>query len=197
MDELWQLYDNQGRPITGKGASKNDVYAQALLHAASHVWVWRWRGEEIELLFQKRAADKRTWPNRYDISAAGHIDLGEQELQAAMREVAEEIGYRPDASHLEFIGTHRCFVVAPNKTWTENEIRFLYLLEISSDIDFRLEDGEVASLEWKPLSVLRYELAEEVARDTYVPHGEVYFALLFEALERVMKNRSQRLQYNA
>ena len=116
MEELWQLYDNQGRPISGKGASKNDVYGNALLHAASHVWIWRQNGQEVDILLQKRAADKRTWPGCYDISAAGHIDLGENELQAAIRESQEEIGHTIDIAKLEFIGAHRCYLVAPQMT---------------------------------------------------------------------------------
>lgn len=190
MNELWQLYDNQGRPIAGKGATKNDVYGNALLHAASHAWIWRRNGQNIEILLQKRAKDKRTWPGRYDISAAGHIDLGEDELRAAMREAEEEIGFTPDISDLEFIGVHRCFVVAADRTWTENEIRFLYLLRIDADAEFKLEDGEVDSLEWKTVSVVKQELADKTWRDRYVPHAEAYFALLFEALERAAKSSS-------
>lgn len=190
MKELWQLYDNQGRPISGKGANKNDVYSKALLHAASHVWIWRQNDHGIEILLQKRAADKRTWPNRYDISAAGHIDLGEDELQAVIREAGEEIGHTPNIAKLEFIGTHRCFVVAQDKTWTENEIRFLYLLEVGANTVFKLEDGEVDLLEWKPVATIKQELADKAMQDSYVPHSDAYFAMVFEALERVAKSSS-------
>jgi 8-oxo-dGTP pyrophosphatase MutT (NUDIX family) len=184
MNELWQLYDNQGRPITGQGATKNDVYGKALLHAASHVWIWRRNGEGIEVLLQKRAAGKRTQPGRYDISAAGHIGLGEDELRAAVRETEEEIGFTPGTSDLEFIGTHRYFMVAADKIWTENEIRFLYLLQNKADTDFKLEDGEVDSLAWKAVSAIKHELADKTLQHHCVPHGDAYFAMLFEALER-------------
>jgi isopentenyl-diphosphate Delta-isomerase len=184
MEELWQLYDSQGRPITGKGAHKNDVYGKALLHASSHLWLWRRNGQDVEILLQKRAADKRTWPNRYDISAAGHIDLGENEIQAVIREAEEEIGLTPDIAKLEFIGTHRCFMVAQDETWIENEIRFLYLLEVDTDVVFRLEDGEVAALEWKSVATTKRELADKTLRSSYVPHSNTYFAMLFEALDR-------------
>ncbi len=191
MNELWQLYDDQGRPITGKGATKDDVYSNALLHAASHVWIWRQNGQDIEILLQKRAADKRTWPSRYDISAAGHVDLDEDELQAAVREAEEEIGFSPDISQLEFLGIHRCFVVSADKTWTENEISFLYLLRIDTDTKFALEDGEVELLDWKTASTIKQELADKTLQDKYVPHSEAYFAMLFEALERAANKPSR------
>lgn len=190
MNELWQLYDNQGRPIAGKGATKNNVYGNALLHAASHVWIWHRNGQDIEILLQKRAANTRTWPGRYDISAAGHIDLGENEVQAAVREAAEEIGFKPDISQLEFIGTHRCFVVAADKAWTENEIRYLYLLRMDANTKFKLEDGEVDSLEWKSVVTIKQELDDQALRNKYVPHAGAYFAMLFEALERAASSSS-------
>ena len=185
MEELWQLFDDQGRPLESKGATKNDVYSKALLHAAAHIWIWRRNGSEIEILLQKRALDKRTWPGRYDISAAGHIDLGESELEAAIRETTEEIGHTPDLSRLKFIGAHRCYDVAPDKSWTENEFRFVYLLEETPDMRFTLDDGEVESVEWKDRAIVKQEIANDKAYDRYVPHGDAYFAILFEALERI------------
>lgn len=86
MDELWQLYDEQGRVLKDKGAKRDDVFGNGILHGASHVWIWRKDNGTLEILLQKRAPNKRTWPNRYDVSAAGHIDLGETPLDAALRE---------------------------------------------------------------------------------------------------------------
>ncbi|HYH74595.1 MAG TPA: hypothetical protein VD735_01405 [Candidatus Saccharimonadales bacterium] len=76
MPELWQLYSEQGVALAGQGAPKDEVFTQGLLHGASHVWIWRTTPDGVAVLLQKRAVDKRTWPSRYDISAAGHIDLG-------------------------------------------------------------------------------------------------------------------------
>jgi isopentenyldiphosphate isomerase len=185
--ELWQLYDNQGCPLVGKGAVNEDVYGKALLHAASHVWIWRQTSNGLEILLQKRAKDKGTWPGRYDISAAGHIDLGEDPLTAAIRETQEEIGHTVDKSDLKFIGAHRCYTVAPDNAWTENELSFLYLLELKTDATFALTDGEVDSLEWKLMSDIQQEVVDETTQDGYVPHGEVYFGMVFEAIERTLK----------
>src|ERR1017187_5337048 len=90
-EELWQAYNEQGEPITGKGLTKAQSRT-GVLHAASHVWIWRGAGADTEVLIQLRAKDKMTWPGLYDISAAGHIDFTETPLQAAIRETKEEIG---------------------------------------------------------------------------------------------------------
>lgn len=187
--ELWQLYDNQGNPISGKGAPKEDVYGKALLHAAAHVWIWRHTDKGVEILLQVRAHDKKTWPGRYDISAAGHIDLGEDPITAAIRETQEEIGFTVNEQDLRFIGVDRRYLTPPDKLWTENELNWLYLLELDADASFALEDGEVDSLCWKSIEDIRQELADETTRESYVPHGSTYFAIVFENIERAIAEK--------
>jgi isopentenyl-diphosphate delta-isomerase len=180
MQELWQLYDDQGRPITGKGATKDEVFGKGLLHAASHVWIWRKRQDHVEILVQKRAADKRTWPNRYDISAAGHIDLSEDPLTAALRETQEEIGLDVAPDQLQCIGVYRAHLEATQGA-IENEFQWLYILELTRDAPFDLQQKEVASLEWKTARALKQEVATDP--DLYVPHGKVYFDTILQAIE--------------
>lgn len=125
MKEQWQLYDEQGRALEGQGANKEAVFNDGILHGASHVWIWRRDSSgEIEILLQRRAANKRTWPGRYDISAAGHIDLGETPLIAALREAKEEINLDIDSNDLKLFGVHRAYMQAENGA-IENEFQWL------------------------------------------------------------------------
>ena len=55
-----------------------------------------------ELLLQKRSIWKDRNPGRWDSSAAGHLDSGEGYLEAARRELREELGV--EAPGLELIG---------------------------------------------------------------------------------------------
>lgn len=73
----WQLFDHQGRPIESHGATKQEIGVMGLLHGAAHVWLWRAADEGIEMLLQKRAVTKVSWPGRLDKSAGGHIKFGE------------------------------------------------------------------------------------------------------------------------
>lgn len=182
MTELWQLYDEQGRPLNGKGGTKDDVFGKALLHGASHVWIWRRVGNKVQILLQKRAANKRTWPNYYDISAAGHIDLGENPITAAIRETREEIGHDVTDTDLHFIGVDRRLITTPDGKSTENEICWLYALRLDDTTSFSLDDGEVASVEWKDIDVMKIEVGSE---SIYVPHGATYYNTVFEAIERL------------
>jgi isopentenyl-diphosphate delta-isomerase len=179
-DELWQLYDEQGQALKGKGAKKDDVFGNGILHAASHVWIWRKNNDTLEILLQKRAADKRTWPNRYDISAAGHIDLGETPLDAALREAKEEINLEIVAQELKLFGVHRAYLKAENGA-IENEFQWLYRLELASETNFTLQASEVESLVWVSID----QFKAECNGDQYVPHTRLYYDTVASAIEFV------------
>lgn len=180
-EEMWQLYDNQGRALAGQGATKDNVYGNGLLHEASHVWIYRQTPDGTEVLLQKRAANKRTWPNRYDISAAGHIDLGEEPVTAALRETKEEIGLAIDAEDLKLISVQRAYIVAENGA-IENEYQWLYVLRLDAEASFNLQMSEVASVEWLKLTDLETNISRSDQSD-YVPHGSIYYQTVISAIK--------------
>lgn len=178
MDELWQLYDEQGQALKGKGAKKDDVFSKGLLHGAAHVWIWRNKDGQTEVLLQQRASNKRTWPKHFDISAAGHIDLGEVPLDAAIRETVEEIGLDINKDELKLFCVHRTYLKAENGA-IENEFQWLYSLELTKEADFSLQSSEVESLSWVSLEQFKVENTG----NKYVPHGELYYNTLVSAIE--------------
>jgi isopentenyl-diphosphate delta-isomerase len=178
---LWQQYDEQGRPLAGPGIAKAEAFGQGILHAASHVWIWRLQNGNPEVLLQKRAADKASWPNHYDISAAGHIDLGEDALTAAIRETQEEIGIDVPPEELFNIGIHRAHLQAPGLI--ENEFQWLYLYQLQSGASFTLQADEVATTQWVALEDFR----SRCQSDDFVPHGSAYFGEVITALEYAAK----------
>ena len=78
--------------LTGEIKPRALVHRDGDLHGASHVFLARLRGGRAELLLQKRSAQKDSFPGLYDISAAGHLDPGEDFAAAARRELAEALG---------------------------------------------------------------------------------------------------------
>lgn len=178
MQELWQLYHEDGTPKIGVGAVKDNVLKGALLHGAAHVWIWRARNQTIEVLLQKRSATKRTWPNRFDISTAGHINLDELPHQAAVRETAEEIGITVQADQLQSLGIHKTYLDAGNGN-IENEFQWLYLLEFDQEVDFVIQESEVSSLQW--VSLDDFKISYNSA--TYVPHDKAYYEKIINALK--------------
>lgn len=190
MTELWQLYDEQGRALVGQGADKDRVFNDGLLHGASHVWIWRVTdSNETEVLLQKRAASKRTWPNRYDISAAGHIDLGEEPVVAALRETKEEINLDVDESNLKLFAVHKAYMVAENSS-IENEYQWLFLLKVNGELELTMQQGEVESVVWKKLDAFKLETLS-IENEQYVPHGSIYYESLVSAIEDDLSDLSK------
>jgi isopentenyl-diphosphate delta-isomerase type 1 len=65
------------------------IHARGLMHRSAQVLVFNSGGE---LFLQKRSAFKDEFPGLWDSSAAGHLDAGEDYIDCARRELAEELG---------------------------------------------------------------------------------------------------------
>ena len=94
--ELLQVVDGEDNPVGG--LDRGTVHSEARLHRAVHVLL---TNREGELLLQRRSVAKDRYPGRWDSSAAGHVDVGEDYERCAYREVVEELGFRVP---LEFVG---------------------------------------------------------------------------------------------
>ena len=86
-EELFDVVDDHDEVI---GQEKREVvHERDLKHRAVHIFLFNKRGE---LFLQKRSRLKDVHPERWDSSAAGHLEVGEGYAEAAVRELAEELG---------------------------------------------------------------------------------------------------------
>jgi isopentenyldiphosphate isomerase len=184
---FWQLYDRQGRAVTDRGAPLLEVGTKGLLHSASHVWVWRQAAGGPEILLQRRADTMPTFPGVYDISAAGHIDLGEDAVSTAVRETKEEIGLDITEQDLSLIGVVRSYDIHPGAEWIENEFNWIYLVELKIDHALKIDGDEVTEVLWKPLAEFQVDLADPTGRQKYALRGDNYFSTLFWGLTLAQK----------
>jgi isopentenyl-diphosphate delta-isomerase type 1 len=91
-EEWFDVVDAADRVIGRE--RRRDVHRLGLWHRAVHVFVFDPTGR---IFLQKRSASKDTHPGRWDSSASGHVDSGEDYDACAPREVFEELGWTPDA----------------------------------------------------------------------------------------------------
>ena len=86
--ELFEIVNERGEVI---GAAPRDRCHgdPSLVHRAAHVLVFNRAGR---LLLQLRSRDKDIQPGRWDTSVGGHLAAGEGYEEAAVREMAEELG---------------------------------------------------------------------------------------------------------
>ena len=132
------------RPIgTGSPPKRRaDVHRDADWHRSVHVWLLD--VERRVVLMQKRSLGKDTFPGRWDISAAGHIEAGREACETAARECEEELGISLDAATLadDFIGCVPAPMAARGGCNAYEEI-FLVEWSASSSESFVLGKAEV------------------------------------------------------
>lgn len=92
--EMFDVRTPQGDP-TGEVKERSAVHRDGDWHGTAHIWLVRRREGRIELLLQKRSRTKESFPGCYDTSCAGHLSAGDTFLEAALRELEEELGLRP------------------------------------------------------------------------------------------------------
>lgn len=93
-----EMFDvvNERNEVTGQ-LTRGEVHARKLLHRAVHIFVINKRGH---IYLQQRSHLKDVSPLKWDSSAAGHLDAGEDYATAAVRELGEEIGIHVDSTEL-------------------------------------------------------------------------------------------------
>ena len=91
--EIFDVVDEEGRP-TGETVSRQEAHEKGIRHRTAHIWVIRREPGKggIQILLQKRAMDKDSFPGQYDTSSAGHIHAGDEPRISAVRELQEELG---------------------------------------------------------------------------------------------------------
>jgi len=147
-DEMWQLFYNNGEAIKGKWRSaeldnpkpnEDEIVGGAAIH------LYRKNSDgEIELLWQQRSFELNNYPGKWDISAGGHVNLGETFADAAVREAYEEIGIQISKDDLSLVAFRRS---------QRNIITQLFLVDWSGrEENFKFDDGEVEQVKWVPLS---------------------------------------------
>lgn len=159
MQEILDIVDENGEP-TGETVEREFAHADGIRHRTSHVWLARKRNGRAEILLQKRAENKDSYPGCYDISSAGHIHAGDSYLPSARRELAEELGIEAGEEELQLIGYHRADLRTSfyGKPFLDQEISAVYLYEKPVRIaDLILQESEVEGAAF-------FELEEALSR---------------------------------
>ena len=152
--EYLEIRDQEGNP-TGIIKERSKIHEDVDLHGTSHVFIARRNPDHsVDLLLQKRAMDKDSYPGCYDISSAGHIPAGQDYLKSALRELKEELGITISAEELHYLGIHRGYSenIFYDKMFKNNEVSKVYLITKTISIpDLSLQKEEIDSVKWMNL----------------------------------------------
>lgn len=144
MNEYFDVLKNNGE-YTNETASREECHKKGLYHKAVVVIVLSTDNKKV--LLQKRSANKKLWPNLWDITAGGHVLTGELGYEAVIRETKEEIGINIKKEELEFIGTTTSETIKGdiiNRHFNE-----YFIVHKNIDInDITLQEEEVQDIKW-------------------------------------------------
>ncbi len=93
--EYVEVVDSKNRPLMV--LTRAEAHRQGLFHRSVLVLVY---DSGNRLLIQKRHHLKKIYPGRWDLSATGHVLAGESAVDAAYRELEEEVGIIPSRIRL-------------------------------------------------------------------------------------------------
>ena len=88
-EEYLEVVDEDNQVIGTTG--RKGIHEKGLRHRSVHIFVFNTQGE---LYLQKRSPHKDQYPEHWDTSSAGHTDPGESSIEAARRELLEELGLK-------------------------------------------------------------------------------------------------------
>ena len=176
-DELWQVFSQNGEPIIDKGENANAFDSNKdLVSSNAHVWLWRDKDNKREILLQKRSLSVTRKPGYLNSSAAGHINISESAVVAAVRETQEELGIKIEPAGLYLVHTTRT-------VRNLNDLKHVYIYNVANNVKFSFDDGEVDSVTWYSLDYFR-EMTNNPDEHKLVDQGRTYFDILIAAIER-------------
>lgn len=163
--ELMDVYDENGN-LTGLVESREEIYKKGLWHKSCHIWI---ENDNKEILVQKRNPNKKTYPNLWAISVAGHVDSGETSKEAAIRELKEEVNLDIKEDELEYL-----FTIKREQPHGESFLRVfddVYLLHRNIDVEqTKLQVEELTDIKY-----VYYEYLKQIFQSgdkDYVPFTE-------------------------
>ena len=94
--ELWDIYDKD-RNKTGRTMKRGEPMKDGDYHLVVHICIFSSDGK---MLIQQRQPFKDGWSNLWDITVGGSSVAGDTSIDAAVREVREEVGIQLSPAEL-------------------------------------------------------------------------------------------------
>lgn len=181
VEEFFDILDENGKK-TGQVCPRTIVHQNGYFHATVHVWVVN---ESGEVLLQKRSMQKDTHPGLWDISCAGHLSAGDAPLDAAVRELYEELGIVIDTpSRFQFLFRIFKSYISPDESIKDNEFSDVFILQVADKEAIRFAPEEISEVKYVVSAVL--EMMVSAADPGLVLHDQEY-GMILEYLKSQVK----------
>ncbi|EOL44279.1 NUDIX hydrolase [Enterococcus caccae] len=204
-NEVLKIFDHNYQQIST--ATRQVIHSQGFWHETFHCWFYTIKEHELIVYFQKRASQKKDFPNQLDITAAGHL-LAEETVIDGFREVKEELGIDVSIDQAQFLGVFPVEIALEN--FIDNEFTNVYLVDQELLLgDFYLQEEEVSCIFSVPLSTLKelfenpsaeailkgvtqkngqQEIIEEYfSKKDFCANAQSYYDRLIESFEKILE----------
>ncbi len=179
MEEYIDILTEEGE-LTNEQALKSTAHRLGLWHASAQIWIVN---SAKQVLLQKRANCKDSYPNLWDISVAGHLSAGDTAKEAAVREIKEEIGLRINQHELHLLKKIKKSKI-PKKDFLDNEYNYLFVVKKDFKItDLVLQKEEVEVVKWVAINDFESQLVQ--TPELFVPHGNQYYTYIINELRMI------------
>lgn len=149
-EELLDIVD-ESDSIIGRDTREN-VHKKGLLHREIHVWFITPEGK---MIFQHREKDKDTYPDLLDATVGGHVDLGMDYEDTAVKEMLEETGVKATISDLHFLKKIRARTLDSVTNKINYAFRSQYAYVYKGKIsELKIEEGKALGFEEWPLETI-------------------------------------------
>jgi len=128
--------------------TREKIHKDGLLHREIHIWFLT---PKAEIVFQHRAKDKDTYPDKLDATVGGHVEPKMSYEETAVKECKEETGIDIDLKNLVFLRKMRKKSFDEATGLTNNTIRSQYAYLYNGPINaLQVEKGKAEGFEaWK------------------------------------------------
>ncbi len=137
---------------------------KGVLHRAISVLLYRKKKGAVEVLLQKRAADKPLWPFFWTNTICTHPRDGETAVDCAVRRLEEEMGIVVKKEDLQFV-YKLLYQAQYTSDLAEHEFDSLFVSEWDGNL--AINPREVADARWISAPVLQAEMT--VKPNTFTP----------------------------
>jgi len=171
----FDMYQDRPKPAS-RQKPRGQVHKDGDWHRSVHIWLVDPKRGQIGL--QKRSPQKDTFPNRWDISAAGHVEAGVTDSrETAERELAEELGISI-SQHKQLQFAFTCPAEQADLGGCNCYEDVYILIRNSEDCATQIGQAEVTAFKWMPIHELESKLREK--DNEYVPRVGPYIDAFFK-----------------
>lgn len=190
-DEKLNYYNKKGNKIGT--VNRQEAISQGLLLESVHIWIINPKTKEV--LMQKRSKNRKNDPGMIDVSAAGHVAIGEVPMQTVVREGKEELGEKAFEKLIPTIKRLIDFEIDFSKEGRKGKyINYEYIGFSTAKLEeYEKQDEEVENLFFMNYYDVKKSI-ENKDNNMRIPYNKItkkVFELIEQELENIDKEKTR------